>query len=72
MTIAEEITLEKRLARFIADRLAVSEPQQTPLFRLIAAHAAAREIIARAKTNESSLDHLDAKLRQLESQDYEI
>lgn len=72
MTTTEEVELRKRLARFIADRLALTNTEQSPMFRLLAAHAAAREIITRAKRSKKSLQRLDARLRQFESLDYEI
>ena len=72
MTTVEEVELQRRLARFIADRLALTETGHSPMFRLLAAHEAAREIVSRAKRRTKSLERLDARLRQFESLDYEI
>lgn len=71
MTDVEEIELRKRIARLVADRLAIAAPEEAPLFRLRCAHAAAEGIVQRAKTG-GTIDELRYNLSRLEANDYEI
>lgn len=67
-----QIFLEKRLARYIAERLARTSPDEPPLLRTMAAYAAARVILLRAQSGNTPLEHIDSRLDYLEATNYEI
>lgn len=72
MTRSDQIAFEKRLARYIADELAKSNPDRPPLFRLMAAHRAAENIVIRAKWAGVTLETLQNNLAKLQSTSWEI
>lgn len=67
----EEIELQKRIARHIADELAATAPDEPPMFRLLCAHEAAKGIVSRAKAG-GTMEDLRYNLSRLESSDYSI
>ena len=67
----DEIELQKRIARHIADELATTAPDEPALFRLRCACAAAKGIVARAKA-AGTVEDLRYNLSRLEANDYSI
>jgi hypothetical protein len=67
----EEIQLQERIARHIADQLATTIPDEPALFRLLCAHKAAKSIVSRAKA-AGTLEDLHYNLSRLESSHYSI
>jgi hypothetical protein len=67
----EEIDLQKRIARQIADQLAATVPDEPALFRLCCAHEAAKGIVSRAK-DAGTIEDLRYNLSRLEASDYSI
>lgn len=67
----EEIELQKRIARHIANELAVTAPDEPPIFRLRCAHEAAKGIVSRARAG-GTMEDLRYNLSRLESSDYSI
>lgn len=67
----DEIELQKRIARHIADELAMTAPNEPALFRLRCAHEAAKGIVSRAKA-AGTIKELRYNLARLKASDYSI